>query len=96
MVKCERSDKQTAAAASRSGANECVLRVSTVFIHQSLPMSVACLAYDSDIDQIHRRIMRALDKREEMKRWISVITDRHKGLEFNCIKCNFSLQKENK
>lgn len=79
VVKCERSDKQTAAA-SCSGPNECLFTVSTIFIHQSSSESGACLAYDSDTDQIHAGVMRALDKREETRRCISVTAGRHKGL----------------
>lgn len=59
----------------------CLSQVSTIFIHQSSSESGVCLAYDSDTDQIHISIMRALDKRKEMGRCISVAPDRHSGLE---------------
>ena len=38
------------------------------------------MVYDSDTNQIHTSIMRASDKRKEMKRCISVRADRNKGL----------------
>lgn len=40
----------------------------------------ACLASGADTDQIYSSIMRALNKGEEMKRWISVEKCRHMGL----------------
>lgn len=54
------------------------------------------MAYDIDTDQIHVSIIRALDKREEMRRCISVITDRQTQRIRTGIKCNFSLEKEKK
>lgn len=43
------------------------------------------MAYDSDTDQIDSGIMRALDKREEMRRCISVTAGRHAGLKLHYI-----------
>lgn len=51
VVKYKRSDKQTATAASGSGANECVsLECLQFSFIKRLLESDACLAYDSDSD----------------------------------------------
>lgn len=81
VVKCEGSDEQSACAASLLGAKwVCLFRVSAIFIHQSSSESGACLAYDSDTDQMHSSIMRALDKREETWRCNNDTESRHRGL----------------